>query len=72
MLRVIWIRALAIAALASAAACTDGPVGPSPLPDTVSPRHRDAFRNELVFVPQPGRECGQRNRLGPPRAPGHC
>jgi len=59
----MWILVLA---LAGTAGCTDVPLHSSPLPD--APRRQDAFRNELVFVPDAARACEPRHHRAPGRS----
>jgi hypothetical protein len=69
MTRILWLVALVVAAFAGAVACTDAPVGPSSIPLARSPR-AGAFRNVLVFVPQPERSCRPHSR--PPARSGEA
>ena len=67
MTRPMWILVLA---LAGTAGCTDVvPLHSSPLPD--APRRQDAFRNELVFLPDAARACEPRHRRAPGRSCAH-
>ena len=48
---------LVMVALGSAAGCTDNPVSPSAVGSSAVPVRQDAFRNRLVYRPEPANPC---------------